>query len=193
MSMTTRNVRQLIRAAHRIYSKPRKIADIARNAMALAQADTFLPFHDVAKCKTIVTLIPHNRYRTTVDIHVRYTVHELHDGLHVAMQTNRRSMGPLLGCEVLIEDFLRSQIPEWTARSWFRRRKLPKITFYTYMPPCEFSKEMFDRVELGAPLTPGKPISVAGWPSVGCVPAIIRPKWLPGGLADWGSFDGDDE
>lgn len=187
------DVRQLLHAAHGIYSKPRKIAAIARNTMALAQADTFLPFHDVTSCTTLEILIPRNRYRTTADIHAHYTVHDMQGGMHVALQTGRRSMGPLLACELLIEEFLRSQVPEWTAQSWFRRRRLPDLTFYTYMPPSEFSNEMFDRVKLAAPLTPGQPISVAGWPSVGCVPAAIRPKWLPGGLADWGSFVSDDD
>jgi len=185
------DVRQLIKAAYQIHSKRLEMEAIERNMLDLSQPVDFLPFSDLAKCMTWEVIIPSHHYRTTIDVHAHYTVYEADDGMHVAMQTARLSMGAINACEILIEEFLRQRISQWTERRWFFAKKLPAITFYTYMPPCEYSKEMFDRVELSAPLARGERISVARWPSVGCVPAAVRPNWLPGGLADWGTFDND--
>jgi hypothetical protein len=185
------DVRQLMKAAYRIHSRPLKIKNMARNMLDLSKANEFLPFFDFTNCTTWDVIIPSHHYRTTSDIHAHYTIDEADDGMHVAMQTARLSMGAINACEILIEEFLRQRVSQWTERRWFFARKLPAITFYTYMPPSEYSKEMFNRVELSAPLARGKRISVARWPSVGCVPAAVRPNWLPGGLADWGTFDDD--
>lgn len=185
------DVRQLMKAAYRIHSKPLKIENMARNMLDLSKANGFSPFFDFANCTTWEVNIPSHHYRTTSDIHAHYTIDEADDGMHVAMQTARLSMGAINACEILIEEFLRQRVSQWTERRWFFARKLPTITFYTYMPPSEYSNEMFNRVELSAPLARGKRISVAGWPSVGCVPAAVRPNWLPGGLGDWGTFDDD--
>jgi len=185
------DVRQLIKAAYRIHSKRLEMETIERNMLDLSQADRFLPFLKFANCKTWEVTIPAHHYRTASDIHAHYTIDEVDNGIHVAIQNARRSMSAINACEMLIEEFLRQQVTQWTTRRWFFAKKIPTVTFYTYMPPSQYSKEMFNRVELSAPLARGKRISVAGWPSVGCVPATVRPNWLPGGLADWGTFDDD--
>jgi hypothetical protein len=185
------DVRQLIKAAYRIHSRRLEMKSIERNMLDLSHTDSFSPFFTFADCSTWEVTIPSHHYRTASDIHAHYTIDEADDGMHVAMQTARRSIGAINASEMLIEEFLRQRVSQWMERRWFFAKKLPPITFYTYSPPSEFIKESFNRVELRAPLNRSKPISVAEWSSVGCVPAAVRPNWLHGGLADWGTFDDD--
>jgi hypothetical protein len=187
------DVRQLIKLAYRIHSKRLELKALERNMLDLSQADSFSPFFDVATCTTWNVIIPSHHYRTASDIHAHYTAYKMNDGMHVAVQTAPRSIGAINACEILIEEFLRQRVSQWTQRRWFFTKKRPAIIFYTYNPPSEFIKETFNRVELSAPLARGKRISVASWESVGCVPAAVRPNWLPGGLADWGTLDDDAE
>lgn len=184
-------IRQLMKAAYRIHGKRLEMENMERNMLDLARADKFSPFSEFANFTTWEVIIPSHQYRTASDIHAHYAVYEADDGMHVAMQTANRSISAINASEMLIEEFLRHRVRQWTGLRWFFAKKLSAITFYTYNPPSEYSKEMFNRVELSAPLARGKRISVAGWPSVGCVPAAVRPNWLPGGLADWGTFDDD--
>lgn len=185
------DVRQLMKTAYRIHSKRLELKAIERNMLVLSQSDSFSPFFKFANCTTWEVTIPSHHYRTASDINAHYTVYEADDGIHVAMQTARHSIGAINASAMLIEEFLRQRVSQWTKRRWFFAKKLPAITFYTYNPPSEYFNEMFSRVDLSAPLARGKRISVTGWPSVGCVPAAVRPNWLPDGLADWGTFDDD--
>jgi len=176
------DVSEMLGAAYRQYQRRRDLEQIESHVLELAEPTRFQPFADAGKCKRIELTLG---LSANSEMQALCLIDKIDGELHVAMQGNGH--GSVINfCEELIAEFMRQEFPDWVPkRSWFRRKRTPKIQFYTYFPPSTHHTEMFDRVELSVPLATGKRISVQQWRSVGCVPAAVRPNWLPGGLADW--------
>lgn len=187
------NLEHLMRVGNEAYTARKVAKRLEGMLLEVSQKEVFAPFADPALCSAFTVAMPRVGYHATGSVFVQYTVCEIEGAMHVAMQTASPCAGPINLCEPLIREFLEHKVPHWDKRTWFGRIRSPEISFYTYMPPVEHVREMFDRVVLVDPITSGRPISVAGWEPVGCVPAIIRPNWLPQGLADLPSFEEDSE
>lgn len=163
-----------------IYWRPRQIADAASKVMRLAAPDELVPFNEAGRCRRIEMESP----RPTWAGHVLLVIDEVGGHLHVAMQTDG-TPGFVRGEVEVMDTFLRSEFERLSRRRWFGRTTQRPVTFYTYTPPTNMHDERFGRLELVRSRHPAVPGSAEVAHDFDCVPAAVRPSWLPGGLAEW--------